>query len=54
MMTPEEFEQSVKQLCGSRLTGVRYYENPGGFSDWNANSEFDSVDQGLDLLCGIG
>ena len=33
---------------------MRYYEVLGGFPDWDANNEFDSADQGLDLLCDIG
>ena len=33
---------------------MRYYEVPGGFPDWDTNSEFDSVDQGLNLLWEIG
>lgn len=51
-MTPEMFEQEVRQLCGGRLSRVRYYELPGGWPSWDAFPECDTAEQGLDINCG--
>ncbi|ULH18260.1 hypothetical protein MF271_22610 (plasmid) [Deinococcus sp. KNUC1210] len=49
-MTREAFEGEIQQLIGLQLKGIRYYELQGDWPHWNGDSEFDSLDCGLDLV----
>lgn len=51
-MTPELFEEEVRQLCTGCLSRVRYYELPGSWPSWGAFAECDTAEQGLDIVCG--
>jgi len=49
-MTRECFEKDVQELVGLQLRRVRYYESQGDWPSWNTDPDFDSVEQGLDLI----
>ncbi|MFC4456556.1 hypothetical protein [Deinococcus sonorensis] len=49
-MNRESFEQDLQLLVGLQLKRVRYYASPGGWPSWHAHPDFDSLEQGLDLI----
>lgn len=49
-MSRESFNREVRQLVGLQLRRVRYYESQGTWPSWHTYSDFDSVEQGLDLV----
>lgn len=55
-MTRTGFESLAKQLVGERIRGVNYFEIDygAGREYWNQDSEYDSLDFGLDLEMASG